>query len=91
MAVLLQQAAQKIGLTLDVQRVPSDGYWSNYWMKSPVGFGNINPRPTADLLFTLFYKSDAPWNESGWKTASSTRCWSRPAAETDEAKRKADV
>ena len=51
MAVVLQQAAQKIGLNIDVKRVPADGYWSNYWMKDPVGFGNVNPRPSADILF----------------------------------------
>jgi peptide/nickel transport system substrate-binding protein len=47
--------------------VPADGYWSNQWMKVPVGFGNINPRPSADILLTQFFKSDAQWNESGWK------------------------
>jgi peptide/nickel transport system substrate-binding protein len=66
-AMVLQQAASEIGLTLDVQRVPSDGYWSNYWLKAPICFGNINPRPTPDATFSLLYKSDAPWNESHWK------------------------
>ncbi len=65
MGLVLQQAAQKIGLKIDLKQVPADGYWSNYWMKVPVGFGNINPRPTADILFSLFFKSDAPWNEFG--------------------------
>ncbi|MEV9221234.1 ABC transporter substrate-binding protein, partial [Klebsiella pneumoniae] len=31
MAVLMQQSAAKIGLKLDVKRVPADGYWSNQW------------------------------------------------------------
>lgn len=64
MAMVIQQAAANIGLTLDVQRVPSDGYWSNYWLEAPVHFGNINPRPTPDILFSLLYASDAAWNES---------------------------
>jgi peptide/nickel transport system substrate-binding protein len=67
MVLLMQQSAHNIGLTLDVRRVPSDGYWSNYWMKSPVGFGNVNPRPTAGMIFTQFFKSDSAWNESAWK------------------------
>ena len=67
MASVLQETAASIGLKLAVNRVPADGYWSNHWMKHPLGFGNTNPRPTADMLFSLFYKSDAPWNESGWK------------------------
>ena len=45
MALVLQHAASQIGLNLDVKRMPADGYWSNHWLNSPVGFGNINPRP----------------------------------------------
>ncbi|HEU0201241.1 MAG TPA: ABC transporter substrate-binding protein [Burkholderiaceae bacterium] len=88
MAVVLQAAAQKIGLNLDVKRMPADGYWSNHWMKHPLGFGNINPRPSADLLFTLFFKSDAPWNEAGWKNEKFDQLLLAARAETDEAKRK---
>ncbi|MCZ0811601.1 MAG: ABC transporter substrate-binding protein [Pseudomonadota bacterium] len=68
MATVVQQAGAEIGMTFDVQRVPSDGYWSNYWLKAPVHFGNINPRPTPDILFSLLYSSDAPWNESQFKS-----------------------
>jgi len=88
MAVILQQEAQKVGLNLDVKRMPSDGYWSNHWMKHPVGFGNINPRPSADILFTLFFKSDAPWNESGWKSEKFDQLLVAARSETDEAKRR---
>lgn len=88
MAVLMQQSAQKIGLTLSVNRVPADGYWSNHWMKHPLGFGNINPRTSADQLFTQFFKSDAPWNESGWKNEQFDQLVLAARAEPDEAKRK---
>jgi peptide/nickel transport system substrate-binding protein len=88
MAVLMQQSAQKIGLTLNVNRVPADGYWSNHWMKHPLGFGNINPRPSADQLFTQFFKSDAPWNESGWKNEQFDQLVLAARAEPDDARRK---
>jgi len=88
MALLLQQAGQKIGLTLDVQKVPNDGYWSNHWMKHPVGYGSVNPRPSADILFTLFFKSDAAWNESAWKNPQFDQLLAAARQETDEAKRK---
>jgi peptide/nickel transport system substrate-binding protein len=68
MATVVQQAGAGIGMKLTVDRVPSDGYWSNYWLKAPVHFGNINPRPTPDILFSLLYSSDAPWNESQYKS-----------------------
>ena len=88
MAVLMQQSAQKIGVNLTVNRVPADGYWSNHWMKHPLGFGSINPRPSADVLFTQFFKRDAPWNESGWNNPKFDQLLLAARAETDEAKRK---
>lgn len=88
MGLLLQQAAQGIGMKVDLKQVPADGYWSNYWMKVPVGYGNINPRPTADILFSLFFASTAAWNESAWKNDKFDQLLIAARAEIDEAKRK---
>ena len=88
MGLLLQQAAQQIGLKVDLKQVPADGYWSNYWMKVPVGYGNINPRPTADILLSLFFAGNAPWNESAWKNEKFDQLLVAARGETDEAKRK---
>lgn len=66
MASILQEYGSRVGLNLAVNRVPADGYWSTHWMRHPLTFGNTNPRPTADLMFSLFFKSDAEWNETGW-------------------------
>ncbi|WP_338483406.1 ABC transporter substrate-binding protein [Pseudomonas trivialis] len=86
-AVLLQQSAKQAGLKLDVNRLPSDGYWSNHWMKHPLSFGNINPRPNADVMFSQFFQSKAPWNESGWQNEQFDQLLLLARAETDEAKR----
>jgi len=88
MAVLMQDAARKIGLNLNIKRVPADGYWANYWLKSAVCFGNINPRPSADILLTLFFKSDAAWNESRWKNPKFDQFLAAARAEPDQSKRK---
>ncbi len=88
MAVVLQQAAKDIGLNIDVKQVPADGYWSNYWLKAPFVFGNVNPRPTADILLSLFFASDAAWNESQWKNPQFDQLLVAARGETDEAKRK---
>ena len=88
MALVMQQSAQKIGLNLDVKRMPADGYWANHWLNSQVGFGNVNPRPSADTLLTLFYKSDAAWNESRFKSEKFDQLLIASRAETDAAKRK---
>jgi peptide/nickel transport system substrate-binding protein len=88
MAMLLQQVAPQAGLNLKVVRTPSDGYWSNHWMKHPLTFGNINARPSADVIFTQFFKSDAPWNEANWKNAQFDQMLVAARGEPDEAKRK---
>jgi peptide/nickel transport system substrate-binding protein len=87
-ALLLQQAGQRIGLDIDVKRMPADGYWSNHWLNSPVGFGNVNPRPSADTILTQFFKSDAAWNESRWKSDKFDQLLLASRAETDLPKRK---
>lgn len=88
MAMIVQAAGAEIGMKLDVQRVPSDGYWSNYWLKAPVHFGNINPRPTPDILFSLLYASDAPWNESHYKSEKFDKMMVEARGLLDQAKRR---
>jgi peptide/nickel transport system substrate-binding protein len=87
MGLVLQYAAKQIGMNLDVRRMPADGYWSQHWMKHPVGFGAINPRPSADVLLTSFFKSDAPWNESAWKNEKFDQLLVAARGEPDTAKR----
>jgi peptide/nickel transport system substrate-binding protein len=89
MAQVMQQTGQRIGLNLELRRVPADGYWSNHWFKHPLGYGAINPRPSADILFTLFFKSDATWNESGWKNPRFDELLVLARAESDDARRRA--
>lgn len=88
MAALLQMSAHKVGLNLRVNRVPSDGYWSNHWMKHPLGFGNVNPRPSLDLLLSSFFVSSAPWNETAWKNERLDQLVVAARGEGDAARRK---
>ena len=88
MAAVLQEYGSRIGLNLAVNRMPSDGYFSTHWMQHPLTFGNTNPRPTADLMFSLFFKSDAPWNESGWRNPRFDRLLLEARGESDQARRK---
>jgi peptide/nickel transport system substrate-binding protein len=87
MALVLQHAARQAGVNLDVRRMPADGYWAQHWMKHPVGFGTINPRPSADVMMSLFFKSDSPQNESGWKNEKFDQLLLAARGEVDEAKR----
>jgi peptide/nickel transport system substrate-binding protein len=88
MAVIIQASAAEIGMKLDVQRVPSDGYWDKYWLKAPIHFGNINPRPTPDILFSLLYASEAPWNESQYKSEKFDKMMIEARGLLDQTKRK---
>jgi peptide/nickel transport system substrate-binding protein len=65
-ATLFQQHAQAAGVDLVLQRVPEDGYWSETWMQKPFCGSYWGGRPTADLMLSVAYLSDAAWNESFW-------------------------
>jgi peptide/nickel transport system substrate-binding protein len=87
-AMMLQQAARPAGVDINVRRVPADGYWTTYWMKYPMTYGSILPRPTLDLLYTQFFRSNALWNESGWKNEQFDQLLVQARRERDDAKRK---
>jgi peptide/nickel transport system substrate-binding protein len=87
-AILYKEHAAKAGITIDVQRSPEDGYWSDVWMQKPFCGSYWGGRPTADLMLSVAYKSDAPWNESFWKNAEFDKILIEARAELDEAKRK---
>ena len=88
MALTLQQAARRIGMDLQVRRMPADGYWSNHWGKSAVGFGNVNQRPNADTVLTQFFKSDASWNDAHWHSAHFDQLLLAARSELDFERRK---
>lgn len=87
MASILQEYGSRVGLNFAVNRMPADGYWSTHWMRHPMTFGNTNPRPTADLMFSLFFASSADLNESGWKNERFDQLLLEARASGDEALR----
>ena len=88
MAALLQQAMVSIHLNLNINRVSSDGYWAKHWMKHSLSFGNVNARPSVDVLLTQFFTSDALWNEANWKNPKFDQLLVAARGEANEAKRK---
>ncbi len=87
MCVLYSEHAKKAGIDLKVVREPSDGYWSDVWLKKPFVFVKWGARPTPDNMFTLAYKDDAAWNESHWKNERFNELLLIAKAELDEKKR----
>jgi peptide/nickel transport system substrate-binding protein len=65
--LLMQREAQKIGLKLNINKVPNDGYWGAVWMKTPINVTSWNMRPTANVMMNLAFAPDAPWNDTLWK------------------------
>lgn len=64
MGQMLQREASQIGLTINLRREPSDGYWSNIWMQRGFHAGEWNARPTFGILLDLGWQSGAKWNET---------------------------
>ena len=65
-AVLYREHAAKAGIELEVVRVPTDGYWSNTWLKQPWCAAYWSGRATEDWMFSTGYEAGAPWNDMQW-------------------------
>ncbi len=65
-AVLYREHAAKAGIELEVARVPTDGYWSNIWLKKPWCAAYWSGRATEDWMFSTGYAAGAPWNDMQW-------------------------
>lgn len=87
-ALFLQREAANIGLNIDVQRVPTQGYYASVWMKSPISVGSTFMRPTANMILSVFFQSNATWNESYWKNEKFDQTLIAVRGVTDPAKRK---
>jgi peptide/nickel transport system substrate-binding protein len=87
-ATLYREQAVAAGVPLEVQRVPEDGYWSETWMSKPFCGSYWGGRPTADLMLSVAYQSDAAWNESFWKRDDFDKLLKQARGELDFAKRK---
>ena len=87
MCLLLQRECAKVGFNLQIKKVPNDGYWGAVWMKQPLNVSNWNMRPSANIMMTLAYKSDAPWNETQWKSERFDQLLAMGRAELDPKKR----
>lgn len=82
--LLMQREAQKIGLTLNINKVPNDGYWGAVWMKTPINVTTWNMRPTANVMMNLAFAPDAPWNDSLWANERMGQLLTESRAVTDE-------
>lgn len=87
-AILFKEHASKAGIDINVIREPSDGYWSNVWLKKPFCMCYWGGRPTEDLMFSTAYAKGVPWNDTYWDHERFNKLLVEARAELDEAKRR---
>jgi len=87
-AVLYREHAAAAGIDIEVVREPSDGYWSNVWMKKPWGACYWGGRPTEDWMFSTAYQGGASWNDTFWKNDRFDKLLIEARAETKQNKRR---
>ena len=88
-SLLFQQQAKKAGININVNRLPSDGYWSNVWNKKPFCASYTGGRATQDQQYSVFYSSAADWNDTKWRRPNFDSLLTQAQVELDQAKRKA--
>ena len=87
MCVLYAEQAKAAGIDIKVNRVPSDGYYSDVWLKEPWCCVQWGARPTPDVMYSLAYKDDAAWNESRWQNERFNELLLQAKAELDNDRR----
>ncbi|MCU0902631.1 MAG: ABC transporter substrate-binding protein [Tabrizicola sp.] len=87
-AVLMSEKAAAAGITINVDRVPDDGYWDNIWLKKPFAASYWGGRPTEDQMFTTAYLGGGAWNESYWTNEAFDKLLVAARSELDDTKRR---
>lgn len=86
-ATLFSEGARAAGITLEPVRTPDDGYWGEVNRVVPWSATYWNPRVTEDMMFSMAFTPDAPWNESNWSNDRFNALLKDARLEFDEAKR----
>ena len=91
-AVLYKESAAKAGINITVERVPSDGYWSNVWNTDNCRWCYCywSGRPVEDQMFSTAYAdpAQAEWNDTEWNHAEFNKLLVAARSELDEVKRR---
>ncbi len=86
-ALLYQQHAKRAGINIEVVKEPADGFWNDVWMKKPWCSSRWSGRPTANLMLSTAYASDASWNETFFKNEQFDKLLKASRVEFYKAKR----
>lgn len=87
-AQLFQSSASAGGININVVQEPSDGYWSNVWLKKQFCACYWSGRATEDWMFSTAYEAGVPWNDSQWDHPRFQELLLSARAELDSDKRR---
>lgn len=87
-AALYKEHAAKAGINLKIERVPTDGYWSEVWNVKPFCVSFWSGRATEDLMFSTAFAADSAWNETKWTHERFNKLLVEARAELDNSKRR---
>ena len=83
----IKRSANAVGINIDVQKLPKDGYWVEVPLKKPWHVSSLAGRATVDWVMSVSYAADAPWNDTTWANERFNELLVQARAEFDEAKR----
>jgi peptide/nickel transport system substrate-binding protein len=89
-ATVWKEQMKLIGVTVDIQTLPPDVYYSEgdtSWLVVDFGITEWGARPTPNVYFNAAYTTDAAWNESHWSDAEFDTLSAQINSELDRAKR----
>ncbi len=88
-AQLFQAEWTKLGVNANIVREPQDGYWNSVWNVKPFCACYWGARPVEDMILSIAYLSDSPWNDTVIKNARVDELVVAARGELDQAKRTA--
>jgi peptide/nickel transport system substrate-binding protein len=88
-ATILKEQLAEVGVTVDIQLVPSDVYYGsdNLWLTTNFSITDWGGRATPQTYLDLAYVCKASWPESHWCDPELDKLSAAAAKETDRTKR----
>jgi peptide/nickel transport system substrate-binding protein len=86
-ATLLAQQAKAAGVTIKLKQVPPDSYYNPSLLYLKMAFAETQwPMPSLKFFYLQALASNAPYNETHWKSSSWSVLLQRAIAELDQSK-----
>jgi peptide/nickel transport system substrate-binding protein len=89
MATILKEQLAAVGVTVNIQLVPSDVYYGadNLWLEADFAITDWGSRASPQPYLDLAYTSGAQWNESHWSDPELDALAKKASVESDRTKR----